>query len=113
MNLEKVKKLINELVSFSVNLKASEINIKLDEIDNYVKIELTSNVSNLDKSVIDNLKNKLNTSRMVELEELYWALLGENSQSDELFLLGTMIDHCEINYMENKELKIVLYRFTD
>lgn len=113
MHLEKVKKVINELVSFSLNLKASEINIKVDENDNYIKIELTNNVSHLDESVIDNLKKKMNTSRMVELEELYWSLLGESSQSDELFLLGTMIDDFEITYSDNKELKIVLYRLIE
>jgi hypothetical protein len=110
MHREKVRRIINELVSFSLELKATEINIKLNEINNRIKIEITNNASKVDKTIIKKLKNKLSTPRLVEIEELYWELAGENRQSDQLYLIGSMTDHSNVNYVEDKGLEVILYR---
>lgn len=110
MRSEKVKKIINELLSYLLDLKAKEITIKLEENKKHIKIEMINNIEGIDESVINDLEEKLNSERMIHIEELYWKLLGENGDSNQMYLLGNMIDSYDIVRDDEDYLKITIYR---
>ena len=58
---------------------------------------------------INNLSEFLNIQRQYEIEEYYWGLMGETSDEDELFLVGSMIDSATLE-IKNDNLYIKLIR---
>ncbi len=104
---EKLIKIMNELVSFCVdiNIKDLKIDFKCHEDRGEVTIEGYGQGLDLDK--IENLERIFNSPRQKELEEYYWNLVGEGHS--ELEMVGTLVDSGSISY-ENNNLKISIYR---
>lgn len=101
-------KLISELADFVFKAGADEFVVDFKEKDKEIKISIESKIENLDLSYLETLKG-LNTNRQSEVEEYYWELVGESNTSQELTLVGMMIDKAEYSY-ENDILKITVYR---
>lgn len=103
-------KIVDELMSFCYKHGAAKINISISTIDKVVTIMLSSNIKDLDNSVIENIQRLLNTPRCHEMEEYYWELPGDSDTDSELTLVGMMTDEAYINYFDCSELEIVLKR---
>ncbi|WP_425446611.1 hypothetical protein [Dethiothermospora halolimnae] len=100
--------MINELITFLLNNKTSSIHINVKENDRETKISICCNIN--DAKVLKDLKNKIMSDRSEEVEELYWELLGDTNENDDLYILGSMIDKSNIKYTETNMMKIILIR---
>lgn len=112
MNFEinKVTKILNEMVAFSMLGNAEKVNISMENNKDMYKIIVNaSNVKRSDKS-IDNLRELLNAPRQKAAEEYYWGLAGNSDTGSELALVGMMTDKAIVKY-ENNNLFIELHRY--
>lgn len=103
-------KIINELMGFCYKYGATKIDISISTIENVLTIMLSTNIKNLDASVINNMEKLLNAPRCHEMEEYYWELTGDDDTDSELTLVGMMTDEADIQYINSSELKIILKR---
>ena len=110
-NALKSIKLISELAAFVFKAGGNEFDVNFIEKDQTIKITIESNIKNLESrcpSCLETLE-ALDTERQSEVEEYYWELAGESNTSQELSLVGMMIDKAEYSY-KNDLLKITVYR---
>ena len=108
-NALKSLKLITELATFVFKAGGSEFDVHFKEKDQEIKISIESRIENLNLSNLRESLKGLNTERQSEVEEYYWELAGESNTSEELTLVGMMIDNAEYSY-DDDILKITVYR---
>jgi hypothetical protein len=107
--IQKTTKIIDELSSLLVNNGSAEIDIKLKFSNVCTAIFITDYNTSLTDEQIYNLDKFLNIPRQTEVEEYYWGLMGETSDDDELFLVGSMIDSAKLD-LKDGNLYIELIR---
>lgn len=103
-------KIIDELMSFCYKLGATKIDISISTVEKVVTIMLSTNITDLDSSIIENMKRLLDAPRCHEMEEYYWGLTGDDDTDTELTLVGMMTDEAYVNYTNSSNLEIVLKR---
>lgn len=102
--IKKISKMVDELTTFFLEHQAKTLNIKVDNLeDKEIIIVEAIALDNIDLCV-ENLQCFLSYPRECEMEEYYWELAGETDNSEELGLVGTMIDEANIGYEEDKIL---------
>lgn len=106
---EKNLRIINEMMTYMYKLGAKDININYKEENTLTTFIILGNISNIPTNKLEDLKSKLNTDRIHEIEEYYWHLGGESEIGEELSLIGMMIDETVISF-ENNILSITIYR---
>lgn len=106
---EKNLRIINELMNYIYKLGAKNININFNEEDTSTNFVIWGNITSLSEEKLDELKLKLNTERIHEVEEYYWHLGGDSEVGEELSLIGMMIDKVDIK-LENGLLYIKISR---
>lgn len=106
----KLSKIVSELMNYLFYMGAGDININLSQTDEYYEIICKSNIEGDASKKIEKLKKLLKVNKREEIEEYYWALTGDCDVSNELSLVGMMVDECKIEY-EGKDIKITLYRY--
>jgi len=107
--IQKTTKIVDELSSLLMNKGSLEIDIKLKLSDVCTTIFMTDYNTNLTQDEINTLSQFLNIPRQTEVEEYYWGLMGETSDDDELFLVGSMIDTAKFE-LKGDDLYIELTR---
>lgn len=107
---EKIRAIVNELVSYSLQNGATfiEINIRKDT-ENKI-IEVTFNPKSVEEKKINELRKVLNVPRSAELEEYYWRVLGDGGDESSFFMIGIMVNTFKLDYDEQLGLKVTLYR---
>lgn len=106
--IQKTTKIIDEISSLLVNNGSLEIDIKLRLNNVCTKIFITDYNTRLNQEQIDSLSQFLNIPRQTEIEEYYWGLMGETSDDDEMFLVGSMIDSAKFELKDgNLYIEIV------
>ena len=106
--IQKTTKIIDEISSLLVNNGSLEIDIKLRLNNVCTKIFITDYNTRLNQEQIDSLSQFLNIPRQTEIEEYYWGLMGETSDDDEMFLVGSMIDRAKFELKDgNLYIEIV------
>ncbi|WP_018247755.1 hypothetical protein [Orenia marismortui] len=112
MKHEKMKiiKILDEILSFSFNNKANDIDINIKIKDQQTIITFKDNSKNLNQNKLEEIEEMLNIDKQPEIEEYYWELIGQNDYCDELSVVGLMIDKATINYQPNEGIEITLYR---
>lgn len=115
MNNEKLKRnaIINEIVTFLLHQNAKNICFNIDDSIKKVDIEITCDEAEINDEIISKLKELLNVSKTVEIEEYYWQLVGDITNRDDLYLVGNMIDKADIRLEEDNKLKIMISRVKD
>lgn len=107
----KVSKMVGELMNYLFYMGATDINIDFKETNTRFEIICKSNFEEEDApKKIEKLTKLLKSNKREEMEEYYWALVGDCDVANELSLVGMMVDESEIQY-ENKDIKITLYRY--
>jgi hypothetical protein len=101
-------KIMNELVNIYLHHGCDNVMINLRCTEKMGVVELQGVINSIEKSILNELKISLNTSRRDDTEEYYWALLGSD-YSSELNLLDAMVDEGNVSY-ENEILKIKVIR---
>lgn len=105
----KIAKIIDELTTFCLEHGAEQIGITIKNEEDRTCILLeVSHLNNIEKTIL-RLKEVLSYPCERELEEYYWELAGESDSSEELSLVGTMIDEVTIDYDEEM-IKLELIR---
>lgn len=107
--IQKTTKIVDELCSFLMNKGSSEIDVKLKLSDNCTTIFITDYNTKLTQEEINTFSQFLNIPRQTEVEEYYWGLMGETSDDDEMFLLGSMLDTAKFN-LKDDNLYVELIR---
>ena len=106
---EKKMKIASDLLSFCHICGAEEyhldIRLKGDVADFIVK----ASPVDLSEGEIEQLLIKLNAPRHREIEQDYWALIGESEDYCELTLVGMMCDEAAVEY-SGRELAITIKR---
>lgn len=106
---EKNLRIINEMMTYMYKLGAKNISIDYKEENTLTKFTILGNIQSISDRKLDDLKEKLNTDRMHEIEEYYWHLGGESEIGEELSLIGMMIDTADISF-NNNLLSVIIYR---
>ncbi len=107
--IQKTTKIVDELCSLLMCKGSTEIDVKLKLNDCCTTIFITDYNTNLSNDEINNLSKFLNIPRQPEVEEYYWGLMGETSDDDEMFLLGSMLDTAKFE-LKNANLHVELIR---
>jgi len=107
---QKINAIINELLSFLLKNGATEVNINVKDTENYTEIKFLGNISNIDNSSIEYLRDKLQVSRAAEIEDYYGRLVGSVKGQDDLYILGTMIDKSVVYYKDSHGISIIVCR---
>lgn len=109
MNTEqqKISKILEELIDYFFRNKSFDLKMALNYKEDHYSIEIEGPCEKK-PSNYQELYDLLNATIRPELEEYYYELLG----SDELKLLGSLIDRAEMSF-DNKRLCIKVYRYID
>jgi hypothetical protein len=95
---EKVKRIIDELLSYFFSNNIEDIRIGLDFTPEGFYIEMQGQTKEEPEGVL-HLLELLNTPRDLSIESYYDELLGVTHHEEEDYhLLGLMIDEAEINF---------------
>lgn len=111
----KISKIVDELMNYFFYMGASDIQINVQETNEYFKIYCKSNYSAGDKSLkkVQKLVKLLNCTKHEDMEEYYWTLAGDCDVSNELSLVGMMTDEAVVRYTEGEDVEITLYKYKD
>lgn len=107
--IEKISKIVDELIDFYFLNSTKKINISIEETDDSFIMEFESNNIKCNDDKIMNFKKLINVQRQKEMEEYYWQLAGTSLEGEEYNLVGMMIDEAIIDY-DCPRLKIKLIR---
>lgn len=105
---EKAVKMLQEVIGYFTRHKIMELEMNISMKADHAVIS----VSGFASSQPDDLKQldqQLNHPRQPEVEEYYWRLLGSNGKTNQLHLLGALVDQANIMY-EDHQLTIQLIR---
>lgn len=106
---QKINAIICEILILLLEKKAMDIVIKVVESEVETKIEISCEKVALSKDTLHRINKIMNTQRTVEIESLYWGLIGDIYNSNNLYVLSNMLDEVETYYHDNK-FRIVLCR---
>jgi hypothetical protein len=109
MNTEqqKIGKILEELINYFFRNKSYDLKIDLNYQEDKLCIKVVGECQEKPNDYQE-LYDLLNSTTRPELEEYYYELLGSN----ELKLLGSLIDCAEMSYLD-KQLCIKVYRDID
>lgn len=99
---KKISKMVDELTTFFLEHHPKSLNIKIQDLPDRGVITVEAEELDEMEECIEDLKQFLSYPREREMEEYYWELAGETDGSEELGLVGTMIDEATIGYDEEK-----------
>ena len=100
--IKKIAKMVDELTTFFMGHHPKSLNIKIQDLPDKEIIKVEAEKLDHQEECISDLKQFLSYPRECEMEEYYWELAGETDSSEELGLVGTMIDEATIGYDEEK-----------
>ncbi len=107
----KIQGIVNELVSNSLNAKASDVvvHIKRETEDNTV-ISVKDDGEGMDKKTAEKVHHLLNQPNMTEYEDNYGNLAGSPMSSSGLHIVGMLVDEAAVDSAEGKGTTITVYR---
>ena len=108
--LEKGMRIMNDLVAFCHHHGGRKFDVSLSNRNSLTTLTVSSPIAHLDEETIESLQRELNVPRRPEIEQNYWELSGECEMSEQLTLVGMMIDHAAIVY-QNHVLYIHVQRY--
>ena len=107
--VKKVTLIINELISMMLLNGAEEIDVNIKRKASVSEITLIHRNSQYPEQFIEKMRYNLNTQRQCEVEGYYWQLVGDDETSEELHLVGAMIDTANVEMRQN-DLHITIVR---
>lgn len=110
---KKIAQIVSEILTLFLLNGAENIDIKVNTKittnGQNTEIIIVQYECNYDEEFIQKVKYNLNTGRQNEIEGYYWQLVGEDDSSDELHLVGTMVDEANV-LKKGNDLHIQLLR---
>lgn len=93
---QKIARIGNVMLDYFLSQSAKDISLSIHEEGQKVYITIQAQEINISKLELDFLKNYLYMERQEEMEEYYWHLVGNDSESEELSLVGMMVDEASV-----------------
>lgn len=108
---KKVGKIIEELTMFFFSVGAEHIQTGIDRTGNQVIITMESDYAPDREYGLLHLKEYLNEPKNDSVEDIYWELAGSGDpgESNQLLLLGMMLDKAEVD-ISPERVKLKLYK---
>lgn len=106
----KISKIVDELIKFCFSIGSKNIDINIDECDEYYKIAVKSCFDTKDINKIKSFIKRISYGKHEEIEEYYWYLAGETDINNEFALLGAMVDKCDINIVDENKIEIEIIK---
>jgi len=107
---QKIAKIVNALIEYFLSHQAKGIHLSIQETDDGISIILTMDEVHLTDKALDELKHYLYMERQEEMEEYYWHLLGNDSETEEISLIGMIVDEAEV-LVSSPSLRVELTRY--
>ena len=99
--VKKITLIINELITMMLRNGAEDIDVNIKRKDDISDVTLIHRDSHYPEEFIEKVRYNLQTQRQCEMEGYYWQLVGDDENSEELHLVGAMIDEAEVTIVEN------------
>jgi len=99
--VKKISLIINELVTMMLLNGAEEIDMNIKRKSKTSEVTLIHRNCVYPDIFIEKMRYNLSTQRQSEVEGYYWQLVGEDESSDELHLVGAMIDTAKVEVVDN------------
>jgi hypothetical protein len=93
---QKIARIGNVLLDYFLSLSAKDVSLSIHEEGQKIYITIQAQEITISKLELDFLKNYLYMERQEEMEEYYWHLVGNDSESEELSLVGMMVDEATV-----------------
>lgn len=97
---KKISKIIDELLLYFLKKGFMELDMKLKRSKE--EIAIIFKIHDLDECIINKMQDRIGRKRELEVEEYGWELMGESDCSNELELIGLLID--SFSYIKNDNL---------
>lgn len=107
--LKKVTVIINEIITMLFLKGAEDVDVKIRKKEGRTEISITHFNCEFGNDFLEQLRFDLSAQRQNEVEGYYWQLVGENDSSEELHLVGAMIDEAQVK-LEDHNMVIQLVR---
>ncbi len=105
---KKISKIVDELFLYFIKHGHPHINIDVKVATKSVVINMT--IEDVEESILEKLNERINKKRELEVEEYGWELMGESDCSNELELIGLIID--DFKYTQENNLFILTFTRT-
>ncbi len=109
VKIDKALRLSNDLVAFCAAKGASDFQIHLNQQKTETSITITAPAPLITPEDVDYLSQTLNLPRQHEVEQNYWEITSDLEVTDDLTLVGIMIDTATVEY-EDGVLHIHVWR---
>ncbi len=111
---KKIAKIVEELTMYFFTFGADKIESKITVENEQVIIEFQSNYLQEFRQKLHSLDKYLNQPKNEGIEEFYWELAGSGDpgETNQLILLGMMIDRADIS-ITDEYANLRLYRAVD
>ena len=107
---QKIARMANALVEYFLSHNAKGLTLSILEDEKQISILLQIVHVTLSDKSMDELKHYLYMERQEEMEEYYWHLLGNDSETEEISLIGMMVDEATVTSVP-PSLTIELIRY--
>lgn len=107
---QKIARIANALVEYFLSHNAKGLTLSILEDEKQISILLQIVHVTLSDKSMDELKHYLYMERQEEMEEYYWHLLGNDSETEEISLIGMMVDEATVT-SDPPSLTIELIRY--
>lgn len=108
---KKTAKIVEELTMFFFALEASYIDTRIVRKEDEVTIRLEADFNPAFTDRLSHLDSYLNGQKNNGMGDIYWELAGSGDpgETNQLLLVGMMIDHAEIE-LSTDRVKLTMYR---
>ena len=109
---KKTSKIVEELTSYFFSIGATTIESKIEVLESHMQIVFRSNYLPEYEEDIEYLRNCLDNDQKNDgIEDVFWELIGSGTsgESNQLLLLGILVDAFELKKSDN-EVELLLYK---
>lgn len=108
---KKTAKIVEELTMFFFALGAVHITSKIEKENQQAKIDFEADYDPIYADKLECLDQYLNGQKNDSMEDIYWGLAGSGDpgETNQLLLIGMMIDRAEIT-IEKNCVRLELYK---
>ena len=107
---QKIARIANALLEYFLSHNAKGLQLSIMESEKSVSISLQLEQVSLSEKCMEELKHFLYMERQEEMEEYYWHLLGNDSETQEISLIGMMVDEALVTETP-PSMKVELVRY--
>ena len=107
---QKIARIANALLEYFLSNDAKGLTLSISEDTKSAYISLEISDITLSSHESEELIEHLYMERQEEMEEYYWHLLGNDSETEEISLIGMMVDDAQVQVL-SPSLSVELTRY--